>query len=119
MPTIELHTEARVSDPLVPDLPLVRRIEVDETDAIVRQFPSSGSYQNLAAAHLATVKGYVLAFDAAVTVRIAGQTDAGLSVNAGGQIAAIDTAIDNSGNDAIQILYNGGGTLTVRGHVYG
>lgn len=119
MPSADVRIEARVSDALIPDLPIARRIEVDEADAIVRKFASSGSYQNIDVSHLAIVTGYLIIFDAAVTVRKVGQTDAGEDVNAGGFICSFDTNIDNSGDDALSVLYNGGGTLTIRGQVYG
>ena len=109
-----------MDDGLIPDLPVVRRIETTEALGFKLTLASSGSYQSLASlSQLATIQGYVLIFDKSVTVRFAGQSDAGQVVNAGGQMTALDTNIDNSGNTGIQVLFNGSGTLTVRGQAYG
>ena len=120
MPGIRLKVDSTVDDPLVPDLPLVRRIETTEALGVKLTLATSVSYQSLAClSQFATLQGYVLAFDKAVTVRFAGQSDAGQVVNAGGFLCALDTDIDNAGNLGIQVLFDGVGTLTVRGQAYG
>lgn len=120
MPGIRLRVDATVDDPLVPDLPLTRRLETTEAAGFKLTLSSSGSYQQIATlSQFATIQGYILAFDQQVTVRFAAQTDQGQVVNAGGFLVAIDTNISNSGNNGIQVLYSGGGTVTVRGQAYG
>lgn len=120
MPGIRLRLDSTVDDPLVPDLPLVRRIETTEALGFKLTLATNVAYQQLASlAQLATIQGYVLAFDKAVTVRFAGQSDAGQVVNAGGFLTALDTDIDNSGNNGIKVLFDGVGTLTIRGQAYG
>ena len=120
MPGIRLRVDATVDDPLVPDLPLARRLETDEALGFKLSLSSSGSYQLLASlSQFATIQGYIIAFDQAVTVRFAGQSDAGQAVNAGGFLIGMDTTIDNTGNTGIEVLYSGGGTLVVRGQAYG
>lgn len=115
-----MRVDATVDDPLVPDLPLTRRIETDEANGFKLTLASNVAYQQLGVmSHLSTISGYVLAFDQAVTVRFAAQTDAGQAINAGGFLVAIDTNISNASNNGILVLYNGGGTVVVRGQAYG
>jgi hypothetical protein len=120
MPGIRLRVDATVDDPLVPDLPLTRRIEVDEANGFKLTLASSASYQQLAPlSQFTTLNGYILAFDQAVTVRFAAQTDTGQALNAGGFLVGLDTNISNASNNGVLVLYNGGGTLVVRGQAYG
>lgn len=105
---------------LIPGLPLARRLETDEALAFTVTLADDVAYQRLAPlSGLATIQGYVLQFDQAVTVRFADQTDAGLEVNAGGFLVGMDTDIDNTDNDGITVLYEGDDPLTIRGQVFG
>lgn len=119
MAFLQLRLNAEMADQLLPDLPYVRRREYDEVRAFAFDQATGGGYQAAPITGLATIQLLILVPDKAITVRVNGQTDAGVPVGAGGLYVVGETTIDNSSDDAVQIDNSSGSTVTVRGVAFG
>jgi hypothetical protein len=94
----------------VPGLSVIRRLIVDE----VQQFPgieraSGGGFVALPTGELDSIQVLVVKTDQDVTLRVDGQSDAGVVINAGGLIALVDVTID-AGAATNALLDNSSGT---------
>lgn len=106
-------------DQLVPDLPFVRRREFDQLCAVAYTQASGGGYVAAPITNVTTIEALILSVDQPVTVRLAGQTDAGTQVSAGGILVFFPTSIDNSGGDGVKVNNASGSTVHVRGVALG
>lgn len=111
MPSIKITIDVEIDGHRVPGFPLARRTEVTEVQQFNVTRADSGGYVATPTTEIPSLKALILHTDEAVTVRLDGQSDAGIELNAGGILAILDTTIDagastnatisnTSGNDA-------------------
>lgn len=116
MTTIKVRIEVEV-DGVAPDgFPVTRRIEVDEIQSFAYEKVDGGGYEALPADKLDTIQALVLTADKAITLRLDGQSDAGIVLNAGGLMIVLDATIDaGAGASNAKLDNSSGSTANVKG----
>lgn len=104
----------------VPGFPYSKRMLVDEVQQFSYEKATGGGYETLPTTQIATIQALILAPDQALTVRLDGQSDAGIALNAGGLLLVLDSTtdagastnntIDNSSGSTANIVGLGAGT---------
>jgi len=97
MSSIRIALSVQVNGVEVEGLPVIRRIEVDEFQAF--NFEKAGdndavTFTALPADQLAEIQMLLLQSDKGVTLRLDGQTDAGIFINPGGLVFLLNVDID-------------------------
>jgi hypothetical protein len=120
MDTLEITLAVKRNGVAVPGLQLTKRIAVDEFQSFVYEAADAAGYVSIPSSQIDTVQALVVSSDQAVTVRLNGQSDAGLVLNAGGLLVMLDgtlnsavatnTTISNSSGNAAIISGFAGGT---------
>ena len=102
----------------VSGFPLDRRLLVDEASAIDyrKAVDGAGTYVGVPLDLLPTIQALVLRADRALTLRLNGQSDAGVLINAGGVVVLFDVTV-NAGAGAANAKVNNvsGATAFVQG----
>lgn len=106
--TLEVEEDGRVVETIV------RRVECDEIQRFTVEKPVAG-FTALPTGELAEIAALVLRTDQPVTVRLDGQSDAGIVLNAGGLIALIDVDIDVGAATNVLVSNTGTETALLRG----
>lgn len=97
MSSLELTVTLRRDGYPVTGFPVTRRIEVDEIQSFKYEKAADNDSTTFAAVpadQIATIQALLLRTSKAVTLRLDGQTDAGIALNAGGMIVILDCTID-------------------------
>lgn len=118
MPSIEMEVTVKVNGRVREDLRTVRRLEVDEFQEFDHEEASvcCCCTSNILSTHLDEVQALLVqAVDQQVTIRLDGQSDAGIVLNAGGLLAIIDCDIDAGASTNVLAINASGCTATVRG----
>ena len=105
---------------LVSGFPRQYRQLVDEVQQFAYEKATGGGYETVPTTQIAALQVLALTADQAITIRLDGQSDAGISLNANGLLLIIDgtidagastnATIDNSSGSAATIMGVGGGT---------
>ena len=121
MPTLTLTITAALDG--VPYKSWVRRITCDEAQPFDTEQAAHGdttTFTALPGDKLDTVQVLILQPDQAVTVRLDGQTDAGIVLSAGGLLAIVDATIDaGAGAANAKVNNNSGATAVLSGLLAG
>jgi len=103
----------------VAGFPFVRRLVVDELQEFAYEQANHGdavTFSAVPADQLGEIQVLVLRSDKLVTLRLDGQSDAGIVVNAGGLVLLVDADVDaGAGASNAKLNNNSGATATIRG----
>lgn len=116
MPNIKIRIEVEVDGRALSGFPLTRRLEVDETQAFGYEKSSAAGYAAIPADQLDVIKALILGTDQTITVRLDGQSDAGIVLNPGGLLIVLDAMIDaGAGASNAKLENTSGNTVNVKG----
>lgn len=115
MPNIKITIDCEIDGRRVPGYPLSRRVETDETQQFDVTRATGGGYVATPTSDLASLKALILRSDVAVTLRLDGQSDAGIELNAGGIIAIIDCTINAGASTNATVSNASGGDAQIEG----
>lgn len=116
MSVLRVRIEVELDGAPVPGFPLVRRLQVDEAQVFAYEKANDGdavTFVAVPADQLAEVQGLVLRSDRQVTLRLDGQSDAGIVVNAGGVVVLLDVDVDAGAGAANAKLNNNSGAVAI------
>lgn len=97
MNSVEITITARKNGEPLAGFPFTRRMEVDELQSFSYEKLADNnitSFAALPADQLDTIQLLVVKTDIPITLRLDGQTDAGIMLNAGGMLILVDATID-------------------------
>lgn len=119
MPILKLLVDLEVDGVPLAGFPIIRRLTVDEMhifDYEKVDDPNPTTFTTLPADQLAEIQALLVRSDKTVTVRLDGQTDAGIVINPGGLILLLDVDIDaGAGAPNAKINNDSGVTAIIRG----
>lgn len=117
MPIYKAKLEIERDGTLLPGFPMVRRLEVDERqegDVEEADDADSGVFNALPTSSLSTVQFLFLTSDQQVTIRLDGQSDAGIVLNAGGFLLISNATIDAGASTNATINNTTGSTANIK-----
>lgn len=106
----------------LPGFPVVRRLSSDEFESFNYDKANDGdttTFTDLSSGQLATIKAFFITSNAAITVRLDGQTDAGITLGANGILLIVDATIDASATTNVKYNNNSGGVASLTGIAVG
>ena len=119
MPSIKMVIAVEIDGVSLPGFPLTRRLETTEAQAlnISKANDGVGVYVTLPTVdQLPIINALVVqAIDQAITLRLNNQSDAGITLNAGGLIAIIDAVINSGATTNAKVNNASGSNALVRG----
>ena len=119
MPQLKVKIEVDYDGITLPGFPVIRRLELDEGQQFEYEKADDGdatTFSALPADQIATIQALILQTDQVVTLRLDGQTDAGIVVNAGGLVLLFDVTIDaGAGASNAKVNNNSGATALLKG----
>jgi hypothetical protein len=119
MAKMEIVVTANIDGRPVPGTPYRRVVDVDESQVFSYEEADDGNsttFSVIPMAQLATIKCLVVNPDQAVTIRLDGQTDAGIALSAGGLLCIVDATIDaGAGSSNASVNNNSGSTAVLNG----
>jgi len=119
MPKMKVTVLAEIDGVSVPGTPYSREVDVDESQTFSYEEADDGdstTFSVIPMAQLATIKCLVVKPSQAVTVRLDGQTDAGVTLAAGGLLLVVDGTIDaGAGASNASVNNNSGVTSVLKG----
>ena len=83
---------------------------VDEFQSFAYEKATGGGYETLPTTQIATLQALALVADQAVTLRLDGQSDAGIVLSAGGLLLVLDATIDASATTNVTLDNSSGST---------
>lgn len=99
----------------VTGFPYQKRMLVDELQQFSYEKATGGGHETLPVTQIASVQALVLTADQALTVRLDGQSDAGIVLSAGGLLLVLDATLDASSTTNATIDNSSGSTAVVTG----
>lgn len=93
MPTLELSVTAKLNGVPIAGSPFIRRVSVDEIQQFATEQATGGGYATLPITSLDQLNFLLLQPDQTLTIRLSGQSDQGLVLNAGGLLLICDATI--------------------------
>lgn len=119
MPTIKVTVDVEVDGKRIGNFPVSRRIQITEEQAFQYLAADSAGYHSIPASEIAVVKALVFTADKALTLRLQGQSDAGLVVNENGIVALVDVTLNSGALTNATLNNTSGSTAIVEGVVAG
>lgn len=123
MPTFKLTLHLEKDGVLLPEFPVVRRLEVDESQSARYEQADdadSGTFDAMPTAQMSEVQMAYITGDQQTTIRVDGQSDAGIVLNSGGLLlifnadidagASTNLTINNASNSTANMTLISGGT---------
>ena len=92
--------------------PYQKRMMVDELQSFAYEKATGGGHETLPTTQIATLQALVVTADQALTLRLDGQSDAGIVLSAGGLLLILDATID-AGVSTNATLDNSSGTTAI------
>lgn len=119
MSVIEVTVQVRKDGAVFPGFPVTRRVEAEAFEGFdyAKEEDLAGVYENLPVTQALPASVVVVKVDREVTVRLAGQTDAGVVLPAGGMLIILGSNIEDAPVAALNNV--SGGTAKVVGLVAG
>lgn len=121
--TLEFTLSIKKDGELLPESFIIKRLTVDEIQSFNYEQVAHGdavTFTALPAGEIATINALILRSDKVVTLRLDGQSDAGIEIKAGGMIILTDVTIDaGAGASNAKLNNNSGGTAILKGFVAG
>ena len=115
MPTLEIIINVKEDGVVKPGFPRVRRISLDEIQTFRVESATGGGFVTLPITSIDEIQALILQSDQQVTVRLDGQSDAGLVLNAGGLLIILDADIDASAATNVLVSNASGATANLEG----
>ena len=115
MSTLEVTVSVKRDGLSVPGFPWIRRLEVDESQEFGVERATGGGYVALPTSEMGEVQVLALRSDKQVTLRLDGQSDAGIVINAGGLVLLMDVDIDAGASTNATLDNASGSTALVEG----
>lgn len=119
MPTLTVKVDVEIDGTPIAGFPIVRRLTVDEVQSFDYEQAAHGdavTFAAIPADQLAEIQALLVRTDKPVTLRLDGQADAGVGLNAGGLILLLDVDVDaGAGAANAKVNNNSGATATLRG----
>jgi len=123
VPALRIVVTAELDGVPIKGFPWVRRLAIDEIQSFEYEQANHGdaiTFSTVPADQLATIQALLLRPDKAVTLRLDGQTDAGIAINADGFVLLCDVTIDaGAGASNAKLNNNSGSTAIVQGTAVG
>lgn len=95
--------------------PFQWRKVVDELQSFTYEKATGGGYETLPTTQIAALQALVVTADQALTLRLDGQSDAGIVLNAGGLLLALDITADASASTNATLDNSSGSTAVITG----
>ena len=95
--------------------PYHKRLLADETQQFSYEKATGGGHETLPITQIGSVSVLVLTADQALTLRLDGQSDAGIVLSAGGVVLVVDATIDAGSSTNATIDNSSGSTALVKG----
>ena len=99
----------------VTGFPFQWRKVVDELQSFAYEKSTGGRYETLPTTQIAALQALAFVADQAVTLRLDGQSDAGIVLSAGGLLLVLDATIDASSTTNATLDNSSGSTAVVTG----
>ena len=118
MPQVKITVLVEVDVRVLGGFPLVRRLEVDESQQFAYEKANDGdavTFSAMPTDQLAEIQALILQADQAVTLRLDNQSDAGIVVNAGGLVCLVDVDIDAGATTNAKVNNNSGVAANLKG----
>jgi len=119
MPKMVTTVTCEIDGVPVPGTPYRREVSIDESQVFSYEEADDGdgtTFSVIPMAQLATIKNMLVKPSQAVTIRLDGQTDAGIVLAAGGLLLIVDGTIDaGAGSSNASLNNNSGSTALVKG----
>lgn len=117
MPTLEVTLSLKMNGTELTSLgfPIIRRVEVDEAQPFDVTRATGGGYVALPTGELDEIQVLVVKSDQSVTLRLDGQSDAGIVVNAGGIVVLFDTDLDDGASTNATLDNSSGSDAQIKG----
>ena len=115
MPSFELTVILKRNGVDLPGFPVNRRIETDEDASFQHEEATGGGFVALPTGEMDEINFLALKTDQQITVRLDGQSDAGIILNAGGLLLIVDADIDAGASTNATISNGSGSTVNVKG----
>jgi VCBS repeat-containing protein len=123
MPTFRVKVEIDHDGVPLPGFPVVRRLELDEGQQYEYEKAADAdavTFSALPGEQVDDIRLLAIQTDQQVTIRVDGQSDAGIIVNAGGILVLFDVTIDaGAGASNAKINNNSGSVADIRGVIGG
>lgn len=120
MPTVKISLSIEVDGQPLAGSPFVRRLAMDEAQAFgPYEKATGGGFVAMPTGELAEIQFFFAHTNRQVTLRLDGQTDAGLVVNAGGLVLLVDVDIDAGALTNAMVDNSGTAIAALRGFVGG
>jgi hypothetical protein len=94
MPTLKLTVQADLDGVPLSGFPVVRRVHVAEVQAFETLQAPTGEFLPLPLSELSRVAALILRSDQVIVLRLNGQSDMGINMEAGGMVVLFDVALD-------------------------
>lgn len=99
----------------VAGFPYQKRMVVDELQSFAYEKATGGGYETLPTTQIATLQALALVADQALTIRLDGQSDAGIVLSAGGLLLVLDATLDASASTNATLDNSSGSTAVITG----
>lgn len=116
MTSFEIGIIVRRDGVTMENFPVTRRIEVDESQSFSYEKANDGditTFSALPADQLDTIQALIVRVSKAVTIRLDGQSDKGIRLNAGGMLVIIDGTIDAGAGASNAKVNNNSGVVSL------
>jgi hypothetical protein len=116
MSSIKVTINIELDAITLPGYPVIRRLEVDENQQFKYEKTSGGGFSALPLDQLGEIQALLLESDQQITLRLDGQSDAGIVLNPGGLIFLMDVDIDaGAGASNASVENASGSTANIKG----
>jgi hypothetical protein len=115
VPVLRLHVDADVKNLIMSAIPYTRRVEFAEAIAFDYTQATGAAFVTVPFAPITSIQALVLRADKDVTVRLNGQSDAGIPLKAGGILIVYDA----NNMTGAQVQNQSGSTASIDGAVLG
>lgn len=95
--------------------PYQKRLTVDEVQQFAYEKATGGGYAAVPTNQLDTIQAFIFTADQAVTLRLDGQSDAGIVLTAGGLVLIMDATLDASSTTNATLDNSSGSTANITG----
>ncbi len=115
MPVYEVTVQIKKDGEPVSGFPVTRRLETAEGQSFDHEKVSGGGYVALPTGEMDELNLFLVRADQQVTIRLDGQTDAGIVLNAGGLLLIVDADIDAGDSTNATVDNSSGSTANIKG----
>lgn len=113
---LEVTVSVKLNGYEIAGFPYRKRLLVDEAQQFSYEKATGGGYETLPTTQIASLAALILSSpDQALTVRLDGQSDAGIVLNAGGLVLVVDGTLDAGASTNATIDNSSGSTALVQG----